>query len=346
AGPVPLAVWPAAPGPAPVRVIDTETRTRTRREAARRVRGAAAAARATRYFKKIDSTLRGRIGVEVDALLAAVGAPGALVCPAFPAHGRVVMDRVLLVDGAPVAETAVGRDPEFPRPPERRPGAASSVVELLRGEIDRPLAWIPLDHVRAPVEQLTARLRRLSGTVGVADAETDADLDALVDAALGLEPAPLLVGSAGLARALAEHLGFLADPVSVPAGRWLIIAGSRHPATRRQVAAARDAGMTVLATPEVDEGSRSRAAAHLAQEAKRALEAERFQLVVVTGGETAIALYEALGAERIDLVGAPAPGLAFGYLRGRDHAALPLLTKAGGFGAPDLLVSLAREVPA
>ena len=62
--------------------------------------------------------------------------------------------------------------------------------------------------------------------------------------------------------------------------------------------------------------------------------------MVVTGGETAIALWKALGAEGLELLGAPRPGLALGRLRIPRRPALPLLTKAGGFGEPDLFVSL------
>jgi uncharacterized protein YgbK (DUF1537 family) len=65
--------------------------------------------------------------------------------------------------------------------------------------------------------------------------------------------------------------------------------------------------------------------------------------VVATGGETAVALFESLGAERIDLAGAPRPGLALGDFCIPGRAALPVLTKAGGFGDHDLFVSLATE---
>ncbi len=37
---------------------------------------------------KIDSTLRGNLGAELDAALAALGRDHALICPAFPAQGR------------------------------------------------------------------------------------------------------------------------------------------------------------------------------------------------------------------------------------------------------------------
>jgi len=334
-GPVPVTVWPADPVDAPVRVVDTETRGVGPGEATERVRRVAATA--GRCFKKIDSTLRGHIGVEVSALLAAVGAPGALLCPAFPAQGRVVVDRVLLIDGVPLAETTLARDPAFPTP-------ASNVLDLLRPSIDCALAWIPITEVRGPVARLAERLGRLVGTVAVADAESHADLDALVAAVARLDRPPLLVGSAGLARALAHSLGLATEPPALPAGRrWLVVAGSRHPVTRAQVATARAAGVPVLAAPEPERPDRARVAADLAAKAARLLEREPFDALAVTGGDTAVALYRALGAERVDLLGAPAPGLALGHLRAPRRPPLPVLTKAGGFGDAALFVRVTRE---
>ena len=343
-GPVPLAIWPRTLPAVPVGVIDTETRALARRDAAGRVRSAVAGTPATHLFKKIDSTLRGRIGAETEALMEARGLSTALLCPAFPAQKRVVVDRVLAVDGVPVSATAVATDPEFPVAPLPTRLGGPDAIELLRSQFERPLTWIALDQVRERTGTLRAHLTRLEGTVAFADAETDADLDALVHAALAAEPVPLLVGSAGLAGALARRLGLHGSPVAVPpARRWLILAGSQHPATRRQVAAARAADLLVVTTPDADCGDRTMAARHLAAEARRLLDADAADLVVVTGGETAVALFEALGASRIDLVGAPRPGLALGYLSVAGRPALPVVTKAGGFGEDDLFVSLARN---
>jgi uncharacterized protein YgbK (DUF1537 family) len=341
-GPVPVTVWPDPAPRAPVSVVDTESRALPAAEAARRVTAVARGAARTRVFKKIDSTLRGPIGAEVDALLRATASAGALVCPALPAQGRVVVERILTVGAVPVAETAIADDPTFPRA-----AGTSNVVDLLRPQLDRPLAWVPLDRVRAGGAALTARLGRLAGTVIVADAETDADLDMLAQAVLEMDSPPLLVGAAGLALALARRLGLAAPRVDPPAGeRWLILAGSRHPATRRQVEAAREAGLTVLAAPETPQGDPGAAVQALAAQARARLDAERFDVVLVTGGETLAALYRALGAERLDLEGAPRPGLALGRLRVPGREPVCVVTKAGGFGEPDLLVALAREAVA
>jgi uncharacterized protein YgbK (DUF1537 family) len=147
-----------------------------------------------------------------------------------------------------------------------------------------------------------------------------------------------------MARALAARLGLLPERAELPSGRrWLIVAGSVQPATRRQIKEARAAGLTVLATPERRVADPADAIVRLAAQAAAAIEKERWDLVAVTGGETAVALWVALGADRLDLVGVPASGLALGHLRVRGREPLALLTKAGGFGRPDLFVSLQKE---
>jgi uncharacterized protein YgbK (DUF1537 family) len=339
--PVPVSVWPRRAGEHAVRAVDTESRALPATQAAERITAVAGRARSGYWFKKIDSTLRGPVGAEVDALMRASLAATAVICPAFPGQGRVVLDRVLLVGGIPVADTPISRDPTFPR------AWSSSVVDLLRSQLDRALAWVPIDQLRAGPEAMAARVRRLSGTAIIADAETDGDLDALVGAALAVTPTPLLVGSAGLARALAGRLGLLAERAELPAGgRWLVVAGSRHPATRRQIQEARTAGLTVLATPEQVGEDPADVLGGLIEQAVAAIQREPWDVIVVTGGETAVALWSALGAERIDLLGAPAPGLALGQLRVPGREPLAVVTKAGGFGAPDLLVSLSPTVRA
>src|SRR5437867_4098670 len=199
------------------------------------------------------------------------------------------------------------------------------------------------ERARQRRRRVAARLARLAGMIAVADAETDDDLDTIVGAALALEHAPLLAGSAGLALPLAARLGLSAGRAALPGGRWLIVAGSLHEATRRQLARARRAGLRVLATAAAEDTDTGEAAATLAREAARLLAAESFDLIVLIGGDTAVAFYRTLDAMRIDLVGAPRPGLAFGYVRAPGHPVLPVLTKAGGFGPPGLFVSLWKE---
>jgi len=90
-------VVPIAPGAAPadtsVIAISTDSRD-LEPAAAREAVSAAAASRPigspSMLFKKIDSTLRGHVGAEIDAALTVFGCDAALVCPAFPRMNRIV----------------------------------------------------------------------------------------------------------------------------------------------------------------------------------------------------------------------------------------------------------------
>jgi uncharacterized protein YgbK (DUF1537 family) len=101
----------------------------------------------------------------------------------------------------------------------------------------------------------------------------------------------------------------------------------------------------VLSTAEaVDErGGSARAVELLAQEAYAWLLREAPQGlflagIVVTGGDTLLALLGALGARGVDLEREVAPGLPLGRIVGGQWAGTPLVSKAGGFGGEEVLV--------
>jgi uncharacterized protein YgbK (DUF1537 family)/catechol 2,3-dioxygenase-like lactoylglutathione lyase family enzyme len=293
---------------ADVLVLDTETRGAEPAEAAaavaawgRRLRSAGAG----RFYKKIDSTLRGPWVEELVALRAAVGGPEAVVCPAYPAQGRRVRGgRVWLADRC---------------------------VGDLRAEIDR-------------------RAGRDRDRITVADAETDADLDALAGRASG---APLLCGSAGLAaawaRRLAVELGHGPGPDPVPplgCRRVLVVAGSRSEVTRAQVAMCREqAEVRVVAAPsseaEAEAEEDPAVAEALARDAARHHAGSPFDALVLAGGETAYRVLRALGVSCLELSAELLPGIP---LATAQEGRLRVVTKAGGFGAPDALARILERL--
>src|SRR5262249_51939907 len=81
----------------PAVVINTESRHIPASQAAERVRkiglmGMRAGVRC--FYKKTDSTLRGNIGAELEALLSAAGVAGIPFVPALPDLGRTTRDGV------------------------------------------------------------------------------------------------------------------------------------------------------------------------------------------------------------------------------------------------------------
>ena len=113
-------------------VMDSQSRSLTPAEAYREVAEMAAQVRDGRFhtvFKKIDSTLRGNIGPEIDAIMDTCGQDLAVVVPAFPKNGRTTVGGHLLVHGAPLETTEAARIPGAPSQspisppfcPDRRP---------------------------------------------------------------------------------------------------------------------------------------------------------------------------------------------------------------------------------
>ncbi|MBE0699979.1 MAG: four-carbon acid sugar kinase family protein, partial [Anaerolineaceae bacterium] len=100
--------------PWPVVVINTASRELAPEDAARRCRQATRSLSGRKLYKKIDSTLRGQVGVEIEAVLAESGCTKAVVCPAAPLQGRVVRGGQIYVNGVLLHESGFRDDPSFP----------------------------------------------------------------------------------------------------------------------------------------------------------------------------------------------------------------------------------------
>lgn len=65
-------------------------------------------------FKKTDSALRGNVGAELSAVLDGSGEKVLSFLPSLPDMNRVTRDGIQYIDGAPVHESVFGRDPFDP----------------------------------------------------------------------------------------------------------------------------------------------------------------------------------------------------------------------------------------
>jgi uncharacterized protein YgbK (DUF1537 family) len=68
----------------------------------------------TRFYKSVDSTLRGNLGAEIEAVMDIVRPDCAIIAPAFPKYGRTTVDGVQYLHGRPLHETEFGTDPTAP----------------------------------------------------------------------------------------------------------------------------------------------------------------------------------------------------------------------------------------
>ncbi|MEU0923788.1 four-carbon acid sugar kinase family protein [Streptomyces malaysiensis] len=275
-GGVARALRPRHPGEATV--LDLDSRYRPATEAAEAVREAlrlsspdenAPDALDTLVLKKIDSLLRGNVAAEIAAL--AEGGAGVVLAPALPIAGRVVRSGVVHLGGVALHESDAWRA-ETLLPP-------ASVAHALGG---LPTVLVPLTTVRASRRTLLTALRTAAaaGRVAICDAETDADLDAVVEAALAEGPRMRLVGSGGLALALGRHLRTTLNAIG--AGAAPAATGKRGAPAADAAPAAPPAEMAVAAPPAEMVVGAARAAASPAS-------AGRPVLVVVGTAEPAAA---------------------------------------------------------
>ncbi len=309
-------------------------------------------------FKKIDSTLRGPVADEVAAAMEVFGRRSALVCPAFPAAGRVVRDGEVFVYGEPLRETEYVHDLRTPAPAES-PEALFTRIGAVR-------------RIR-PGESLPGRP---GGRIVIADAETEDHLARL--AALVAENAKdlLAVGSDGLAAGLASLFGTRARPARLAggAGRIVLFAlGSRAGTTAEQagrlleanpglpvveapagmldpisvVRAADSSSAVVVRVPSHPRGDPAAVVRAFAAGVRSAVEdlggPGRLAALVATGGDTVEAILDAFEIAALDVLGEFRPGIPVSRGAAPGGADLTLVSKAGGFGTPELFAELAAE---
>ena len=306
-------------------------------------------------IKKIDSTLRGNVAAETLAALSASGRANAIVLPAFPAQGRSVRGGVVHVMGVPLAQTGFARDALSPPPLEPLDRVFASVAPQAR------VASVP------PAGPFELAMRGEAPKVFVVDSETDADLQHSVRILGARLSECVLVGSAGLAAAVAQ-VCMPAGPVPARprvSGQVLFVVGSRAEQSAAQVSALRErAGVAVFDAPDGvapdADLARSQApalvlratvraggepsdaetvAARLAQAVVGALRSRPISALLATGGDTAVAILLALSQPALLVVGDLLPGIPYCRIE-LDGRTLWLLTKAGGFGTRGTLVEV------
>ena len=68
----------------------------------------------TNFYKKVDSTLRGPVAAELQAMKDAGGMDMIWIVPAFPVMGRTVEQGILYVNGVEITDTEFAKDPKTP----------------------------------------------------------------------------------------------------------------------------------------------------------------------------------------------------------------------------------------
>jgi len=301
---------------AEVVVVNTASRGLPEADAAARVRAVAETLRAAGsaiFMKKIDSRLKGNVAAESIALADVLDLKTILMAPAIPDQERITYRGCV-----------VGRGVEHPLP----------IADLFAG---------------------------FGRDVMVADAEDDADLDIVVTENDWLST--LAVGARGLGSALARRLGGTVRlmPEFLATRKTLFAFGSRDPITSGQMdrleasGALRvvvDAPMGVVesgeglalpvlmrCTGEMNSDA-ALVATRFAQGVKSVIDDTNPDMIMVGGGDTALAVFRELGVSVLLPKGEIEAGIPWFDVTGVNGRQFRCAVKSGGFGNSDSLLRL------
>ncbi len=322
--------------------------------------------------KRVDTTLRGNLGAELDAVVDALAARSSgqplrvIAVPAFPDAGRTTIGGLQLVDGVPLSRTDVASDPFTPV-------RHSRVKTILAAQTARTITEIGLDVVEQGTAALVVALRECSSDVIVCDATDNEHLRLIAAAVAELSRAAnarwVVLDSGPFGAELAAELGLHTHRVA-PA-HILAIVASQTERTRDQLAhaettlrarwvdvdpantdadeifqrlralaesAVRVIGVRVTSDDALQEHSSERAAAILrclGDVAARAVAELRPAGLYASGGEAAATVTAALHADGFAIESQLLPLAVAGHLTGGPHDGLPFATKGGLIGGPD-----------
>ena len=357
---------------AAVFVQDTETRNKTETFAYQKVRDFCRRYKQAEIevaYKKIDSSLRGNLGAELQAFVDVFRRP-IVVCPAYPEYERAMVKGHLLIRGVPVDKTKFGQDP-------LSPVRSSDLGKVIAWQATEQIAKISLDSVRKGCSSLTRTIRRFKQRgirIILADATNRADLKNIAAACLQSRAIPC--GSAGLA----EEVAAILHPTR---HKIMILSSSTNEATLKELQASARSTQTLLVRSKTalltgnlrrleisrirrlaEQGIRSHdivlicsalyqkdfdpnliakaslskrlgdpIASGLATAASPLALSGSVDAVLLTGGDMAAAFLKSVKASELRLEKEILPGIPLSTVKLGRGGSLKVVTKAGGFGS-------------
>ena len=187
------------------------------------------------YFsKRIDTTLRGGVGVEIDAMLDQMKeGTVAVVVPAMPQSRRILVGGYSIIDGVALINTPVAQD-------VRTPVKENYIPRLLEGQTRRKVGLVTLDKVLAGeevIEEALAEQKKAGCEVIVVDG-----IENIAKACISLRWDVVAVDPGPFTSKLAFYRELIsAEEPNIPpqadeAGKTVLIAaGSATPVTKKQM---------------------------------------------------------------------------------------------------------------
>ncbi|AEC17781.1 four-carbon acid sugar kinase family protein [Gallibacterium anatis] len=326
-------------------------------------------------YKKVDSTLRGNIGAELEACLSVSDRNVAIFCPALPSANRIVKDGVCFVDGKPLLETEFATDP-------KTPVISSNVNKIIANQTNIPVVIVNMELFSESEIIQQIKNRQFNKTIFSFDAKNDDDLKKISQIIKKIDFPIIASGSSGLAKyvfskslsdlpvlfvigsmskKINEQVELLRsemviDFISINAERLLVD-------QQYQLSLIKDMSLILLNKNNLiikTEGSSevrgkidelcdkfSLTRVELGERIGDSLSSLVVSLLnnidksisglFLTGGDIAMKVIKELKLSNYHIAGEIESGVPYGYFSDNDFSGIPIITKAGAFGSKYVL---------
>ncbi len=331
------------------------------------------------FYKKIDSTFRGNVGDEIEAMLDTLGVNICVVAAALPDVKRTTLDGKCFVDGVEVDKTDFANDPITP--------VRSSIIkDILDIKGNYEITNISLEDIHSKKfdKLFLDSFNNNSKHILICDSNTNEDLLLIAETTYKYLDKILCVGSAGFANALSSKFLFL--PTCLISGsvssvsskqleyvskndnvamldidRDLFFSGKYDELAKyliEQIMTAIEAKKHVLFSISkckndiqenhkhaekysIDENNISKyISKSISKVFSLVLKDVKFRALFINGGDTAINLMEEVCCDTVNIFGEMLTGIPYGIMESGLYKGLYIATKAGGFGQDDAMVAV------
>ncbi len=290
-----------------------------------------------KFFKKIDSTLRGNVRAEVEVLRKMVGNETIAYVVPFPSVGRIVKEGLHYVNGLEIHKSIFGQDPICPV-------KTSKIKDYFPGRL------IELHEIRSG--KLTEILKEAKEIDLIFEGEEEKDIDIIGKALVESGKDKHVVGSSRIMESLLKYWNYSKNKV-------LVVAGSCNDVNLEQVktfveknkfrifdykigeflvesGCGKDIILrSIREKKEMIEDLKIRSSrdikGELVEVAIEIIKKEGIKKIISSGGDISMELMERLGLDTFEVTNYIEAGISYG--RSGEYE---FITKPGGFGSESI----------
>lgn len=325
-------------------------------------------------YLKIDSTMRGSVRYQIEGALEAWSAiypnAKAIICPTYPEMGRTIENGHLYVNKIPVNETASGKDPICPvlsssmqnLLPDAQVIKCDTVDNLYSLITNSTYNQIVID-AKSPedLEIISKLINNMGysaipvGSAGLAEKLKNVQSKQQKDKELKLGRSLIVVTSIHEISQLQvdEYISTLGGKSIVfnPSPSQLMNYSQSEHSLKLQLNAlirfSKD-NVIIRANPakvinakiENIAETAKEISQHLADLSKFCLDSEKFDCLILFGGDGAAALLDKMNITEMQVLFAVVPGVPLCSIEQGNYAGIKVMTKSGGFGEKMLLSNI------